>query len=185
MLKVTRFEVGQDGKVAVFAVQADAEEHINALLRRLVLGEGVAQAAAPAPSAPATAAKAAPAPQPAPAPAAAPVAAPKVAKPKPAPAPAPVAAPVVEEDEDGLPITDGGVKTDGDNDDDEGEIIPVSIMNAGKLREIILELQKTGVKTKAEIKAWCLRNQAAVPALQRISDLEERVDRAVGLLNIA
>jgi hypothetical protein len=118
---------------------------------------------------------------PAPAPAK-PKAAPKVeAKPAPAagaPKPKAAPAPAADEDDDGFGEEAQAAPAG------EGDEIPAEVMSAGKLREVILALQAAGVATKADLVGWCARNKERVPALAKIADLDERVERAATLLGV-
>ncbi len=117
--------------------------------------------AAPAPAKPVAVAVAKPA-----------VAAPVTAKPKAVAAPAPVAA--EEPDPEDTPAAPAADTTG----------IPESILTAQRLREVITVLKDGGIEGKEQMLLWCQQNKEAVPALAKLTDLEERFERACVLLGI-
>lgn len=61
---------------------------------------------------------------------------------------------------------------------------PIELMQARKLRDVLVYLLKQGITDPNKVLAECERLKSQVPVLQRITNMEERVPRTLGVIDL-
>lgn len=62
--------------------------------------------------------------------------------------------------------------------------LPEAILNARKLRDVLAFMMDKGITDPEDLKAECARIKDRVPALQRIADLDSRIDRTLEVMEM-